>query len=199
MQEYLGSYVTDEMGRLVFKEGALVQAVRRGHWIVLDELNLAPSEVLEALNRWTFRCSLFSLQSESLLSKCLIWPLAKCWNTCQICMTPADLCQMMQRNVAAWLCADLALRGALSPPCADKGGVPHGYRLLDDNRELFVPELRETVKPHPHFMLFATQNPPGVCATWSPAPCPQCDCPQRELRRPAQGISRACCNCLHSM
>lgn len=34
-------------------------------------------------------------------------------------------------------------------------------RLLDDNRELFVPELQETIKPHPHFMLFATQNPPG--------------------------------------
>ena len=45
-----------------------------------------------------------------------------------------------------------------------------GCRLLDDNRELFVPELRETVKPHPHFMLFATQNPPGECATWPPAP-----------------------------
>ena len=28
-----------------------VQAVRKGHWIVLDELNLAPTEVLEALNR----------------------------------------------------------------------------------------------------------------------------------------------------
>ena len=26
-------------------------AVRQGHWVVLDELNLAPSEVLEALNR----------------------------------------------------------------------------------------------------------------------------------------------------
>jgi midasin len=37
-------------------------------------------------------------------------------------------------------------------------------RLLDDNRELFVPELQETVKPHPHFMLFATQNPPGIYA-----------------------------------
>lgn len=37
-------------------------------------------------------------------------------------------------------------------------------RLLDDNRELYVPELQETVKPHPHFMLFATQNPPGVYA-----------------------------------
>jgi midasin len=37
-------------------------------------------------------------------------------------------------------------------------------RLLDDNRELFVPELQEVVKPHPHFMLFATQNPPGLYA-----------------------------------
>ncbi len=62
-----------------------MQAVRRGYWIVLDELNLAPSDVLEALNR-----------------------------------------------------------------------------LLDDNRELFVPELQETITPHPHFMLFATQNPPGA-------------------------------------
>ena len=35
-------------------------------------------------------------------------------------------------------------------------------RLLDDNRELFVPELQETIQPHPHFALFATQNPPGV-------------------------------------
>ena len=51
MQEYLGSYVADEQGRLVFREGALVTAVRQGHWVVLDELNLAPSEVLEALNR----------------------------------------------------------------------------------------------------------------------------------------------------
>ena len=62
-----------------------MQAVRKGHWIILDELNLAPSEVLEALNR-----------------------------------------------------------------------------LLDDNRELYVPELEEVIKPHPHFMLFATQNPPGL-------------------------------------
>jgi hypothetical protein len=31
------------------------------------------------------------------------------------------------------------------------------HRLLDDNRELFVPELNEVVRPHPHFMLFATQ------------------------------------------
>ncbi|KAL3690583.1 hypothetical protein R1sor_016892 [Riccia sorocarpa] len=85
LQEYLGSYVTDNTGKLVFQEGILVEAVRRGYWIVLDELNLAPSDVLEALNR-----------------------------------------------------------------------------LLDDNRELFVPELQEMVKPHPHFMLFATQNPPGI-------------------------------------
>jgi midasin (ATPase involved in ribosome maturation) len=84
IQEYLGSYIADETGKLVFQEGALVQAVREGHWIVLDELNLAPSDVLEALNR-----------------------------------------------------------------------------LLDDNRELFIPETQQVVAPHPNFMLFATQNPPG--------------------------------------
>ncbi|GMG16964.1 unnamed protein product [Phytophthora fragariaefolia] len=85
IQEYMGSYVSDANGKLAFKEGVLVEAVRKGWWIILDELNLAPSEVLEALNR-----------------------------------------------------------------------------LLDDNRELFLPETQETVKPHPKFMLFATQNPPGL-------------------------------------
>ena len=84
IQEYLGSYVSHESGRLEFREGVLVQAVREGHWIVLDELNLAPTDVLEALNR-----------------------------------------------------------------------------LLDDNRELFIPETQTVVRPHPNFMLFATQNPPG--------------------------------------
>ncbi|KAI7944893.1 hypothetical protein MJO28_010588 [Puccinia striiformis f. sp. tritici] len=86
IQEYIGSYATDpETGRLCFKEGALVRALRQGAWVVLDELNLAPSDVLEALNR-----------------------------------------------------------------------------LLDDNRELLIPETQEVVKPHPDFMLFATQNPPGL-------------------------------------
>ena len=35
-------------------------------------------------------------------------------------------------------------------------------RLLDDNRELYLAEINETVKPHPNFRLFATQNPCGV-------------------------------------
>jgi midasin len=35
-------------------------------------------------------------------------------------------------------------------------------RLLDDNRELFIPETQQIIKPHAHFMLFATQNPPGA-------------------------------------
>jgi midasin len=51
IQEYLGSYVSDDSGRLVFREGALVEAARSGAWMVLDELNLAPTDVLEALNR----------------------------------------------------------------------------------------------------------------------------------------------------
>ncbi|KAL2312008.1 Midasin [Schizosaccharomyces pombe] len=87
LQEYIGTYVTDDKGSLSFREGVLVEALRNGYWIVLDELNLAPIDVLEALNR-----------------------------------------------------------------------------LLDDNRELFIPETQVLVKPHPEFMLFATQNPPGVYA-----------------------------------
>lgn len=85
LQEYLGTYVTDDTGKLSFQEGILVEALRKGYWIVLDELNLAPTDILEALNR-----------------------------------------------------------------------------LLDDNRELLIPETQELVHPHPDFMLFATQNPPGI-------------------------------------
>jgi len=86
IQEYLGTYVSDPTtGKLVFQDGLLVRALRRGDWIVLDELNLAPTDVLEALNR-----------------------------------------------------------------------------LLDDNRELVIPETQEVILPHPNFLLFATQNPPGL-------------------------------------
>ncbi|XP_053314521.1 midasin [Spea bombifrons] len=85
IQEYIGCYTSDTSGKLVFKEGVLIDAMRKGYWIILDELNLAPTDVLEALNR-----------------------------------------------------------------------------LLDDNRELFITETQEVVKAHPRFMLFATQNPPGL-------------------------------------
>jgi midasin len=85
LQEYLGSYISTDDGSLRYQEGVLVEALRNGYWIVLDELNLAPSDVLEAMNR-----------------------------------------------------------------------------LLDDNRELFIPETQEVVHPHPNFMLFATQNPAGL-------------------------------------
>ncbi|CAK9810772.1 MDN1 [Anthophora quadrimaculata] len=85
LQEYVGTYVADSLGKLVFKEGILVDAMRKGYWIILDELNLAPSDVLEALNR-----------------------------------------------------------------------------VLDDNRELFIPETQQVVKADDNFMLFATQNPPGL-------------------------------------
>ncbi|KAL2047257.1 hypothetical protein N7G274_001276 [Stereocaulon virgatum] len=85
LQEYLGGYSSAPDGRLVYQDGVLVHALREGYWVVLDELNLAPTDVLEALNR-----------------------------------------------------------------------------LLDDNRELLIPETQQVVRPHPGFMLFATQNPPGL-------------------------------------
>lgn len=85
LQEYIGTYMADVSGKLTFQEGVLVKAMRNGHWIILDELNLAPCDILEALNR-----------------------------------------------------------------------------VLDDNRELYIPETQVLVKAHPNFMLFATQNPPGL-------------------------------------
>lgn len=85
VQEYVGGYVTGTDGKMIFQDGILVEALRNGYWIILDELNLAPSEVLEALNR-----------------------------------------------------------------------------LLDDNRELLIPETGEIIKPTEGFQLFATQNPPGI-------------------------------------
>uniref|UniRef100_T1K3A0 Midasin n=1 Tax=Tetranychus urticae TaxID=32264 RepID=T1K3A0_TETUR len=84
LQEYIGSYTADDEGKLVFKKGVLVEAMENGYWIILDELNLASTEVLEALNR-----------------------------------------------------------------------------VLDDNRELFIPETQELIKANKNFLLFATQNPPG--------------------------------------
>lgn len=85
LSEYLGGYIATEDGSLRFCEGPLVRAARLGEWVLLDELNLAPPDVLEALNR-----------------------------------------------------------------------------LLDDNREIFIPETGEVVKAVSGFRLFATQNPPGL-------------------------------------
>jgi midasin len=77
--------MADVSGKLVFQEVVLVKAIRNGSWIILDELNLAPSDILEALNR-----------------------------------------------------------------------------VLDDNRELYIPETQVLVKANFNFMLFATQNPQGL-------------------------------------
>ena len=39
LEEYIGTYCPDQKGKLVFKEGLLVEAMRNGYWLILDELN----------------------------------------------------------------------------------------------------------------------------------------------------------------
>ncbi|KOB89595.1 hypothetical protein PFDG_05145, partial [Plasmodium falciparum Dd2] len=52
INEYFGQFVSDKRsGNFLSEEGAFVKAVRYGHWVVLDELNWSPSEVLESLIR----------------------------------------------------------------------------------------------------------------------------------------------------
>jgi midasin len=36
VQEYTGSYTANNRGVLAFKYGLLVEALRQGHWIILD-------------------------------------------------------------------------------------------------------------------------------------------------------------------
>ncbi|CAF4722991.1 unnamed protein product [Rotaria sp. Silwood2] len=52
LSEYLGTYTCSSTnGQLIFQDGPLIKAMRYGWWIILDELNLASSDILEALNR----------------------------------------------------------------------------------------------------------------------------------------------------
>ena len=52
----------------MYCSGVLVEAMRKGYWIILDELNLAPTDVLEALNRVSY-----SVVSCVVYSSCLIF------------------------------------------------------------------------------------------------------------------------------
>eukprot|EP00924_Labyrinthula_sp_SR-Ha-C_P005664 snap_masked-scaffold_14-processed-gene-1.5-mRNA-1 protein AED:0.22 eAED:0.22 QI:0/-1/0/1/-1/1/1/0/4800 len=82
ISDYFGKFNQNETGSLTFQEGPLITAMRKGYWIILDELNLCSSEILESLNR-----------------------------------------------------------------------------ILDDNKEAFIPQTQEKVIAHDNFMIFATQNP----------------------------------------
>ena len=46
----LGSFVcTDIPGEFVFKEGALTLAVKRGRWVLIEDIDQAPFEIVSAL------------------------------------------------------------------------------------------------------------------------------------------------------
>ncbi|HDI11137.1 MAG TPA: hypothetical protein ENF77_02295, partial [Candidatus Acetothermia bacterium] len=62
VSELVGSYHPTETGELVWKDGLLVEAMRKGWWVVLDEANLAGPGVLERLNQLLDRGGYLHLQ-----------------------------------------------------------------------------------------------------------------------------------------
>ena len=47
---FIGGYYPSEHGEFVWRDGVLIEAMRGGQWLVIDEINLAPSQVIERMN-----------------------------------------------------------------------------------------------------------------------------------------------------
>ena len=61
LQQLLGGFTPRLQGGVrVFswQDGKLLQALRRGDWLLLDELNLAPPEVLDGVAPLLHRCGI---------------------------------------------------------------------------------------------------------------------------------------------
>ncbi|MDB4349877.1 AAA family ATPase, partial [Omnitrophica bacterium] len=48
--DFIGGYRPEKSGRFVWRDGVLIEAMKSGQWLVVDEINLAPSQVIERLN-----------------------------------------------------------------------------------------------------------------------------------------------------
>ncbi|MFH1878823.1 MAG: AAA family ATPase, partial [Candidatus Omnitrophota bacterium] len=48
--DFIGGYHPDEAGRFVWRDGLLIEAMKKGQWFVIDEINLAPSQIIERIN-----------------------------------------------------------------------------------------------------------------------------------------------------
>lgn len=48
--DFIGGYHPNEKGAFVWRDGVLIQAMKTGQWLVIDEINLAPSQVVERMN-----------------------------------------------------------------------------------------------------------------------------------------------------
>ena len=155
--------------------------MRKGHWIILDELNLAPSDVLEALNRVGL-CGWLVYWTH-----CIKGSLGLTYGFDE----QGERGRAMHADKVLWVQSSL-VKSCPTPDPAKQWSVSHKwpwykysqvswyiwfhkernllliiemcnffFQLLDDNQELFIPETQETLSAHPKFMLFATQNPPG--------------------------------------
>jgi hypothetical protein len=64
VQDYVGSYLPSADGSFTFKEGPLLRAVKHGHWLLIDELDLAEPAVLSTLCPLLEGCSTLMVPGE---------------------------------------------------------------------------------------------------------------------------------------
>jgi midasin len=48
--DLIGGYKPNEEGRFIWKDGALIEAMKNGWWLLLDEINLASPQIVERIN-----------------------------------------------------------------------------------------------------------------------------------------------------
>lgn len=173
------------------------QAVRHGHWIVLDELNLAPSDVLEALNRLlddnrelyvpelqqTVRISPrvargsfreaggVRVRKAEILERRSFWgaplgvPSGGATRPARGATPRPPPASVTQKSTTGLTRAALS-RGSRGPGRVGFGRVlGEGITSIPETADVPTSESIfpiAQIRPHPHFMLFATQNPPGA-------------------------------------
>ncbi|XP_054718534.1 midasin-like [Uloborus diversus] len=146
----LGTYCCTEIpGEFVWKPGVLVEAMTQGHWLLMEDIDSAPMDVV---SHYETRSVFAHTQQASLLLEKVAVAISN--QEPVLLVGETGILVDAMRN-GYWIILD-------ELNLAPSEVMEALNRVLDDNRELFIPETQTTVRAQPGFMVFATQNPAGT-------------------------------------